>query len=142
MPMVDRQWAERQLANAGADPWVEQGVLQMLEAFAATDLAGEQVRQAVTYFAELAQGRHIAPESTEAEGRWIPARVGQIRPGMRVRVRLDAFKGELGQLHNGRLGVVVEVGDGDVIVRSIDARKPHLMAAHYSPFVLEELVTR
>ena len=140
MPEFDRQWVERQLAHAGADPWVEEAVIELLETFAESEVPDEGIDMAVTYFADLARGRHIAPEQMVTHGRWMPARLGQIRPGQQVRVRLDAFTGELGRLHNGRIGVVVEVGDGDVIVRSIDERAPRLMAAHYAPYVLEELV--
>ena len=142
MPGYDRQWAERQLAHAGADPWVEETVVDLLEVLAASDVPDGSVALVATYFAELARGRHIAPEQAVAAGPWVPARLGQIRPGQQVRVSPTAFRGELGRLHNGRIGVVVEVSDGDVIVRSIDDREPRLMAAHYAPYVLEELMPR
>lgn len=68
---------------------------------------------------------------------WKPATPGQIKPGDTVRVLLNAFKSEVGEIHNGRLGVVVKVEYGDVIVNSTDSRFPKLEGAHYSPHHLE-----
>ena len=68
---------------------------------------------------------------------WKPATPGQIKPGDTVRVLLDAFKSEVGEIHNGRIGEVVKVEFGDVIVNSIDSRLPKLEGAHYSPHHLE-----
>lgn len=68
---------------------------------------------------------------------WIPVTPGQIKPGDKVRVRLDAFSGETGETHNGRLGEVIKVVYGDVIVKSTDHRKPQLDRAHYPPQHLE-----
>jgi hypothetical protein len=133
---VDRQWVERQLLDAGVDPAVEQAVVALVEVLADADLAEAQADEAARLFAELARGRHIAPDRVDGRGMWRPATPGRVRPGDRVRVRMDAFDSTIGDLHNGREGVVVEVGGGDVIVRTTDDREPALMA-HYSPHVLE-----
>ena len=80
----------------------------------------------------------IAPADPVHEHRWRPARIGQIRPGDKVRVMRDAFdSAELGRIHNGRVCEVLEVKDGDVICRSTDERSPVLNGAHYAPYLLE-----
>jgi hypothetical protein len=73
---------------------------------------------------------------------WIPAQRVHLRPGILVRVRHDAFtsKNRLGDIHNGRLGEIVEIKAGDVVVKTTDGKKPQLDAAHYSPWVLEMLL--
>jgi acetoin utilization protein AcuC len=81
----------------------------------------------------------VAPADPEGEHRWVPARIGQIRPGEKVRVLRDAFADEtIGRRHNGRICEVIEVRDGDVICRSIDNREPVLTGTHYAPYDLEQ----
>jgi len=81
----------------------------------------------------------VAPVDPVHEHHWRPARIGQIRPGDKVRVMRDAFdSAELGRIHNGRVCEVLEVKDGDVICRSTDGRSPVLNGAHYAPYLLEE----
>jgi len=81
----------------------------------------------------------VAPPDPVDEHRWIPARIGQIRAGERVRVLRDAFADEtIGRRHNGRICEVVEVRDGDVICRSIDGRDPVLTTTHYAPYDLQQ----
>ena len=88
---------------------------------------------------KVQQAEWVAPEDPEGEHRWSPARIGQIRPGDRVRVLRDAYRDEkLGKLHNGRICEVVSVKDGDVVCRSIDARLPELHQSHYAPYNLEQ----
>lgn len=88
---------------------------------------------------KVQQAAWVAPEDPEGEHRWSPARIGQIRPGDRVRVLRDAYRDEkLGKLHNGRICEVVSVKDGDVVCRSIDARLPELHQSHYAPYKLEQ----
>lgn len=136
MPDSQRQWVERQLLDAGVDPAVEEAVLALVATLGDADLPEAQAHEAVRLFAELARGRHLAPERMQGPASWQPAVPGHVRPGNRVRVRADAFDEAIGPLHNGREGVVVEVGGGDVIVRTTDDREPALMA-HYSPHVLQ-----
>lgn len=68
---------------------------------------------------------------------WIPAQRVHLRPGIAVRVKRDAFSGDLGELHNGRVGEIVSIGGGDVVIRTTDQREPELLGAHYSPWLLE-----
>lgn len=81
----------------------------------------------------------VAPADPVDEHRWVAARIGQIRPGEKVRVLRDAFADEnIGRRHNGRICEVIEVRDGDVICRSIDDREPVLTGTHYAPYDLEQ----
>lgn len=81
----------------------------------------------------------VAPADPVNEHRWHPARLGQIRPGDKVRVLRDAFDLEsLALIHNGRICEVLAVKGGDVVVRSIDGRTPMLDGAHYAPYKLEQ----
>jgi hypothetical protein len=65
---------------------------------------------------------------------------GQIKVADVVRVKPDAFDGELGETHNGREGVIVAIRSGDVIFRSTDDKKPLLDGTHYSPYHLQKRI--
>ena len=81
----------------------------------------------------------VAPEDPENEHLWVPARIGQIRAGEKVRVLRNAFPSAMvGKRHNGRICEVVEVKDGNVICRSIDDREPILTETRYAPYDLEQ----
>lgn len=95
--------------------------------------------QAVTRGRREVAPPYVAPADPVNEHRWREARIGQIRPGDKVRVMRDAYEGEeIGRIHNGRVCEVLEVKDGDVICRSIDDREPVLEGAHYAPYRLEQ----
>lgn len=82
---------------------------------------------------------YVAPADPVNEHRWQEARIGQIRPGDKVRVMRDAFPDEvLGRIHNGRVCEVLTVKDGDVICRTTDDREPVLKGSHYPPHLLEQ----
>jgi hypothetical protein len=89
-------------------------------------------------FSKLALG-HIVIKEKKNET-WVPVRPGDIKVTEIVRVRADAFDGELGMVHNGRKGVVVGVRYGDVIIKSTDGKEPVLEGAHYPPQKLEKLI--
>jgi hypothetical protein len=57
-----------------------------------------------------------------------------------IRVKEQAFTGQQGKRHNGRICRVVAVRYGDIIVKSIDNRDPLLDGTHYSPHDLEKLI--
>jgi len=72
-----------------------------------------------------------------AEVRWQDVSIEKLRIGDHVRVKLDAYSGEVGDIHNGRYCAVLGLGNGDVIVKSIDGILPKLEKTHHSPYVLE-----
>ena len=57
-----------------------------------------------------------------------------------VRVKWNAFDGEMGKLHNGRRGKVVSIRYGDIIVKTTDGKEPVLEGFHYTPQQLEKRV--
>lgn len=71
---------------------------------------------------------------------WMTVGPERIYLGDTVRVLGDAFPSPTGDWHNGRIGVVTAKEDGDIIVASIDNRKPALSSAHYPFYKLEKWV--
>ena len=73
--------------------------------------------------------------------RWIPTYPGHLYKGDKVRVLQDAFDEEtLSRIHNGRVCVVLDAKDGDIIVASIDDRLPRLTDTRYPYYKLEKAV--
>lgn len=109
---------------------------------------GAHVQTHAHLFADPAESPHppkypkvewVAPEDPENEHLWVPARIGQIRAGDKVRVLRNAFPSAVvGKRHNGRICEVVEVKDGNVICKSIDDREPILTETRYAPYDLEQ----
>jgi hypothetical protein len=118
---------------------VGDATIKLIEVFDEMELTDEQREKAIEMFSKLALG-HAFVKDKKGEV-WIPARPGDIRVSEIVRVRADAFSGDIGTLHNGRQGVVVGVRYGDVIIKSNDGKTPTLDGAHYPPDKLEKLVS-
>jgi predicted secreted protein len=80
------------------------------------------------------------PEFSEID--WIPAQRVHLRPGITVRVQKNAFADspDLAALHAGRVGTIVKISGGDVVITTTDKRTPALDGAHYSPWILEMLL--
>jgi len=70
--------------------------------------------------------------------RWTPANHSQLVNGDLVRVLPNAFGHRAGEIHNGRVGVVIDISDGDIVVKSVDDKFPVLKAAHYPIYKLEK----
>ena len=135
----DKDWVLQQLQSVKARKAVGDTVLKLLEVW---DVAGDKmkedaVEQTLTYFSKLAK-RHVLTEDKNTK--WALAGPGLINVGDEVRVKLDAFTGSTGVLHNGRIGKVVAIRYGDVIVNSSDEVAPSLSGTHFSPHVLEKRV--
>lgn len=134
----DMQWLKTQLQAAKVRKPVGDATLKLIEVFDEFGLTPEHQEKTVEMFSKLALGHaHVKDKKHEV---WIPVRPGDIRVSEIVRVRADAFSGELGPMHNGRQGVVVGVRYGDVIIKSNDGKMPQLDGAHYPPDKLEKLV--
>jgi hypothetical protein len=135
----DKDWVLQQLQSVKARKAVGDTVLKLLEVW---DVAGDKMKedavdQTLTYFSKLAK-RHVLADDKKTK--WAQAGPGLINVGDEVRVKLDAFTGSTGVLHNGRIGKVVAIRYGDVIVNSTDEVVPSLSGAHFSPHVLEKRV--
>ena len=134
----DMQWLRTQLQAARVRKPVGDATLKLIELFDELELAPEHQEKTVEMFSKLVLGHaHVKDKKNEV---WVPVRPGDIRVSEIVRVRADAFSGELGPMHNGRQGVVVGVRYGDVIIKSNDGKMPQLDGAHYPPDKLEKLV--
>lgn len=137
---LDIDWIKSQIQAAKVRKPVGDAVLKLIETFEAMELTEEHQKKTVELFSKLSLGHSYVKDSrTEL---WVPARPGDIKVTDVVRVRFDAYTGELGTLHNGRLGKVVGVRYGDVIFMSTDNKQPVLEGAHYPPQVLEKLVVK
>lgn len=135
---LDMDWVKSQLQAARVRKVVGDATMKLIDTFEEIELTDEQKTTAVEMFSKLALGHaHVKDKKTET---WVDARPGAITIADVVRVKSDAFNGETGTLHNGRVGKVVGVRYGDVIFRSTDGKEPVLDGAHYSPHMLEKLV--
>jgi len=135
---VDTNWVQEQLdfANTGED--VADAVTALFEAWEGLDLSPEQQLEALDKFRELAQGHSLLKDETDET--WVDALPGFVHASDVVRVKHDAFAGELGTLHNGRVGKVVGVRSGFVFFRSTDEKTPFIDGARYAFDKLERRV--
>jgi len=139
MGNLDMKWIKEQLQAARVRKPVGDATIKLIEVFDEMELTDEHREKAIEMFSKLALG-HAFVKDKKGEV-WIPARPGDIRVSEIVRVRADAFSGDIGTLHNGRQGVVVGVRYGDVIIKSNDGKTPTLDGAHYPPDKLEKMVS-
>lgn len=138
---IDIDWVKEQMTKAKVRQSAGTSVLRLMDLWNEMNHTPESAKDAIDIFSKLALGIAIAPtEIDELKGTWIAAQPGQIKVADVVRVHLDAFTGELGSIHNGRVGKVVGVRYGDIIVKTIDDRDPLLDGAHYSPHMLDKLI--
>jgi hypothetical protein len=134
-------WADEQLTRTELPDRVVDPVRRLLVTWRMIPHDERDVIEILKIFSELAQD-HALEGPTPKNTRWEPVRPGFIRVGDTVRVKPDAFRGEIGQIHNGRLCRVVAIRSGDIIVNSMDDG-PQLFGVHYSPFSLDKrVVTR
>jgi hypothetical protein len=139
MAELDMDWVKSQLQAAKVRKPVGDATMKLVELFDSIEnLTPEFKNQTIEMFSKLALG-HIVIKEKKNET-WVPVRPGDIKVTEIVRVRADAFDGELGMVHNGRKGVVVGVRYGDVIIKSTDGKEPVLEGAHYPPQKLEKLI--
>jgi len=135
---LDIEWIKTQLQAARVRKPVGDATMKLIELFDSIELTEEQQQKTVEMFSKLSLGHAFVKDNKQET--WIPARPGDIKVTDEVRVRADAYQGELGRLHNGRRGKVVGVRYGDIIFRSTDGKEPELDGAHYPPQMLEKLV--
>lgn len=128
-------WAKSQLAAAKVPAQVGKSVAALVDLFDGHTFPNQEQRdQAADLFAKLAKEEALVDMDEDV---WTPVQVGfMIQVGDTVRVRANAFSGDAGLLHNGRIGRVLAKRSGDIIVRTTDDR-PVLDGAHYPPSALE-----
>ena len=135
---VNFDWVNDQMAKAKIRVAAGRTVIDLLKAWEETKHDDKFSAQAVETFAKLALGHAIVPDNGDEV--WVPARPGFIKVADEVRVRYNAYDGDLGIMHNGRRGRVTAIRSGDVIIKTTDDRQPHIDGAHHSPFVLEKRI--
>lgn len=139
MPEINREWVIEQLEAAKVKVGSGKAILKLLDAWAEIPkLSDNMTEEVLNVFPKLARGHVLKTEENEDDYRWEDLQPGQITVGDVVRVKTDAFDGNLGAMHNGRRGKVVAVRYGDVIFKSTDNRDPVLDGVHYSPYKLEK----
>lgn len=141
MAKVEDSWVREQLTNAKTKRGVGTAVLKLLDTWNEIVITDENAKDAIEKFGKLSLGHAIVEEKVdELVGTWIQAQPGQLKVTDIIRVKTDVFNGDLGKMHNGRVGKVVGVRYGDIVVKTIDSREPVLDGSHYSPHMLEKLV--
>lgn len=138
MANLDMNWVKSQLQAAKVRKPVGDATMKLIELFDSFEMTKEYKDKTIEMFSVLAKGHIVVKEKKDEK--WIPVQAGDIKVTETVRVKADAFDGQLGTIHNGRRGVVVGVRYGDVIIKSTDGKDPILDGAHYPPQKLEKLV--
>ena len=138
MPEINEQWIKDQMQDAKVKVGVGNALLKLLSTWEQMKLSDPQQKEVLALFGKLALGHAITPELPNEV--WIDAQPGAITVGDHVRVKLDAYQGSTGSMHNGRRGKVVGIRYGDIIFKSNDEKQPVLDGAHYSPHQLQKRV--
>lgn len=135
---INEEWVKAQFAEAKVKIGVGKAVLKMLETWKEIDMPADMAQQTLEILSKVGLGHSIAPEKKDEV--WIDARRGQLVVGEQVRVKNDAFSGNLGATHNGRRGVITGIRSGDIIVKMNDGKLPEIDGGHYQPEALQKRV--
>jgi hypothetical protein len=139
MPKIDLDWVKSQFSKINIHKGTGLAVIELLKTWETLDIKKPETAKVVlAVFSELAQGHAIVPQDNFA---WTQVRRGDIKVREIVRVKSDAFTGEAGQTHNGRVGVIIAIRSGDIIVDITDEQEPVLKGVHYQPEFLEKRVS-
>lgn len=138
MRKINYNWVKEQFAASRTRVGVGKSVLKLLKTWEEIELDDAQSQQALEIFSKVAMGHSLVVISPEEF--WVDAQRGQLVVGDVVRVKHDAFSGDLGYIHNGRRGIIVGIRSGDIIFRSTDDSEPVLDGTHYKPEVLQKKV--
>ena len=136
MRNINYNWVKEQFASAKIRVGVGKAVLKMLKTWEEIELDHNQSQQVLEILSKVGLGHSLVPISPEEL--WVDAMRGQIVVGDIVRVKHDAYTGDLAYLHNGRRGIIVAVRSGDMIFNSTDDFEPKLESVHYRPEVLQK----
>jgi len=138
VPEINKEWIKEQMQEAKVKVGVGNALLKLLSAWEPLKLSNPQQKEVLALFNQLALGYAITPEV--ANEIWVDAQPGAITVGDQVRVKLDAYQGSTGAMHNGRRGKVVGIRYGDIIFKSNDDKQPVLDGSHYAPYQLQKKV--
>lgn len=130
-------WVSKQLEASALDQPTKDAVVYVLERLRKEELDDDQELRALQAAVELVQGHSI--EVARAEERWGPVVPGYYAVKDTVRVKKDAFGGDLAREHNGKRGRVVATRNGFVVV-VLDESPSSEIQMHYRPEHLERLI--
>jgi hypothetical protein len=140
MGKINYNWVKEQFAKASVTVGAGNAVLDLLKTWEKSEPKDlEQAKKAVEIFSKVALGHSLVKES-KADEVWEEVRPGFIKVADVVRVKNDAFVGELGVIHNGRVGKIVAIRSGDIIFKSTDGLEPSLDSVHYQASKLEKRI--
>lgn len=135
MRKIDNDWVRDQFTRSKIRVDVGMNVLDLLELTRDADIPDNISEEVYEVFAKVSRGIALVEETDEV---WTEAVRGELLVNDIVRVKVDGFTGELGMIHNGRVGKIVAIRSGDIIVTMSDGRSPELVGTHYQPNVLEK----
>lgn len=138
--MTDPEWIRQQLTEGRVTQPVGTAVLRLFEVWDTMTHTDATAQDTIDVFSKLALGHALVDPAPEVQGLWAAAHPGFVVVGDTVRVKADAFDGSTGLVHNGRVGRVVAVRSGNVIINTTDDKMPRLEGSHYSPFMLEKFM--
>jgi hypothetical protein len=140
MAKVNYDWVKEQFAKNAVTLVVGTAVLELLKVWEKSQPKDvEQSKKVLEVFSKVALG-HALVDDKVANEIWEEVRPGFIKVADVVRVKYDAFDGELGSIHNGRVGKIVALRSGDIIFKSTDDVEPVLEGVHYIPSKLEKRI--
>lgn len=133
---TDIAWVREQLYRAGysrgaREQSIGTSVELLLRRLNEMVLLAPDRHEVVQLFTRLASGAPIAPANVTGEAVWVDLTSAgtEVEVGDVVRVRPDAFDGDLGEQHNGATGELVGVRGGDYVVNyasTLDTTGVHL----------------
>jgi hypothetical protein len=140
MAKINYNWVKEQFAKTSVSLEVGTAVIELLQTWEKSqpkDL--DNSKKVVEIFSKVSLGYALVEDKVTQEV-WEPVRPGFIKVADVVRVRYDAFDGDLASVHNGRVGKIVALRSGDIIFKSTDDMEPVLEGVHYNPSKLEKRV--
>lgn len=137
--MASRSWVRQQMRDANVRPLVQAYVEELFNIYERWEYPKSEKDAAFEVFDKLR--RDIALDKPrQVPEVWQAGRPGRFALRDEVRVRADAYLGEVGEIHNGRRGVIIAIRHGDILVKYEDGREPEIKDARHSPFNLEKRV--
>lgn len=135
-------WAKRQMEEANTPVGVRVAAEKILETFFETVVSVPQGEEVLAVVTRLARGHSLEPHPAEGDNniQWEEVRRGRIFVQDVVRVKHNAYGGYTGTIHNGRVGRVVALRNGEIFISYSDNREPSFDTIRHSPNSLEKMV--
>lgn len=114
--MSKYEWMRSQVESL--DEATRTDVLALISVWEQFGFTAEDPRRdrVLDIFSDLARGVALDTDSPDSAWEWVPAVKAKPRQKDRVRVKRDAFTGELGVALNGKEGIVARISRGTLVV--------------------------